>query len=511
MDTLQFLVTVFLILLKFEESTMQNLTFYNTPKTWKYAANFCSHKGGVLESNVTLLKELDEFKSANEDVWIGKFKTLTNWTYIQGCYSINGEFQHFKLELDKTLELQCQMLCEKYKFYSIKEEDCYCIANISSFVRNTNCTCVGCYKVWEHRLLDFGSANRRDKCIAVDGCVTGKLKRSYETCTTVYYVTCDNGAELGYIHNDDYHAAAEDCERRGSFIKWYSNSSCVATSIPQYWTSGTRSTEIFLLRKPYFTENFQPEECYILKENGGDGKKNCNEDLRFVCRFETDEDEGNMISIPNLSTPPQKRVQSDDSGNIAAGIVTSIIVVIAVISVLVFIYLRRIHSRDLLSLSTIVKDEPSPSRMDSNTANAAYEQLNKTDKDNISHCQSYDQLIVHEADKTNKHNTRISSEDESKYESIDEPIKKYHNALPAEYEQLERSEIVKTTNVYDPLHYTPLEDPDPTNARSNNIVSREVHRKYGTGQTGNETHTNVVPLEYEQLDIKKNRHKHKSV
>lgn len=77
------------------ESTMQNVTFYNTPQTWKYAANFCSHNGGVLESNLTLLMELDEFISANEDVWIGKFKTLTNWTYIQGLFIylvlLNGE------------------------------------------------------------------------------------------------------------------------------------------------------------------------------------------------------------------------------------------------------------------------------------------------------------------------------------------------------------------------------------------------------------------------------------
>lgn len=59
----------------------------------------------------------------------------------------------------------------------------------------------------------------------------------------------DNGAELKYKHAKDYHAAAEDCEIRGSFIKWYSDSLCL-TSFPQYWTSGTRYTETFLLRKP---------------------------------------------------------------------------------------------------------------------------------------------------------------------------------------------------------------------------------------------------------------------
>ncbi|CAG2199240.1 unnamed protein product [Mytilus edulis] len=135
--------------------------------------------------------------------------------------------------------------------------------------------------------------------------------------------------------------------------------------------------------------------------------------------------------------------------------------------------------------------------------NAAYEQLNKTDKDNITQCQSYDQLIVNEADKTIKHNTRISREEEGKYESIEEPIETYNNALTAEYEQLEQREIAKNTNVYDPLHYIHVEDSDPTNARSNTIVSREENRKYERSQIEKETDTNVVPLEYEQLDITK--------
>ncbi|XP_063406112.1 uncharacterized protein LOC134690067 [Mytilus trossulus] len=250
MDKFQFLISVFLISLNCEEMTMQNVTFYNTPQTWKHAANFCSKKGGVLESNVTSLMELEEFKSADKDVWIGKFRISTNWTYIQGCYLINGKFQHFKLKRYKTLELECQMLCEKYQFYSIKEEDCYCIANISSFVRNTNCNCVGCYNVWEHQLPKFYSAQKDEKCIAAKECVNGKLERSYEKCDSNYYVTCDNGTELGYKHGNDYHAAAEDCERRGSFIKWYSNSLCLETPFPPYWTSGTRYTETFLLRKP---------------------------------------------------------------------------------------------------------------------------------------------------------------------------------------------------------------------------------------------------------------------
>ncbi|XP_063406416.1 uncharacterized protein LOC134690374 [Mytilus trossulus] len=165
--------------------------------------------------------------------------------------------------------------------------------------------------------------------------------------------------------------------------------------------------------------------------------------------------------------------------------------------------IRRIRSKNLSPLSTIVKDEPSTRRMDSSTVAAAYEQLNKTDKEKSTHCQSYDQLqSVNAADTAIKTNTRISIEEESKYESIEKPIEKYGNALTADYEQLEQTSIVKSTNVYDPLHYTPVED-NPTNVQSNHIVSREDNRKYDSSQTENETDTNGVPLEYEQLDIRK--------
>lgn len=196
MEKLQILVSVILTLWKCEELTTQNVTFSNTKKSWKDAVNHCALKGGVLESNVTLLRELDEFKNANvgkdEDVWIGKFRTLTNWTYIRGCYLINGNFQHFELELSNTAELQCQMLCDKYKFYSIKGADCYCIDDISSFVINKNCNCVGCYKVWEHRLPDFVIVDRNGKCIAAVKCVDRKLQRSYVKCNKKYYVICGN-------------------------------------------------------------------------------------------------------------------------------------------------------------------------------------------------------------------------------------------------------------------------------------------------------------------------------
>ncbi|XP_052097067.1 uncharacterized protein LOC127732056 isoform X8 [Mytilus californianus] len=337
------LVSVFLTLWKCEELTMQNVTFQNTKQTWKSAANFCSGKGGVLESNVTFLREQNEFKK--RDVWLGKFRTLTNWTYIRGCYLINGNFQSFELELSNTAELQCQMLCDKYKFYSIKEADCYCIVNISSFVRSTDCNCVGCYKVWEHRLPNFGTAERNQECIATIKCDSGQFERSYENCNKNLNVICDNDAELGYGYGN-YQAAAEECERRGSFIKWHSDNLCVLPGrLPEYWTSGTRHIETFLIRKAYLTENLQPDTCFILSYDGREKKNNCNEERFFFCRFGTDDDKGDLISIPKLSIAEQKNVQSDNSGSIAAGIVTSIIALIVVISVLVFIHRRRLSRK----------------------------------------------------------------------------------------------------------------------------------------------------------------------
>ncbi|VDI52495.1 Hypothetical predicted protein [Mytilus galloprovincialis] len=95
-----------------------------------------------------------------------------------------------------------------------------------------------------------------------------------------------------------------------------------------------------------FTENLQPEECYILKEDGREDDEDCYTDTKlFFCRFGTDEDKGDIISIPDLSMTPQTSVQSVDSGSIAAGIITSIIVVIVVIAVLVLIHRRRLSRR----------------------------------------------------------------------------------------------------------------------------------------------------------------------
>lgn len=66
---------------------MQNVTFYNEEKSWRDAASFCSQNGGVLESNVTLLlQHLDVITQSgeHEDIWLGKSKILTKWTYVRG-------------------------------------------------------------------------------------------------------------------------------------------------------------------------------------------------------------------------------------------------------------------------------------------------------------------------------------------------------------------------------------------------------------------------------------------
>ncbi|VDI79898.1 Hypothetical predicted protein, partial [Mytilus galloprovincialis] len=83
MKQIKIIVSVFLALWQSEELTTQNVTFYNINKSWKDAVHHCELQGGVLESNVTLLREQDEIKNSDEGVWIGKFRTLTNWTCIR--------------------------------------------------------------------------------------------------------------------------------------------------------------------------------------------------------------------------------------------------------------------------------------------------------------------------------------------------------------------------------------------------------------------------------------------
>ncbi|CAC5424333.1 unnamed protein product [Mytilus coruscus] len=181
--------------------------------------------------------------------------------------------------------------------------DCYCIRDIDSFVRRRNCSCVGCFKVWEHRLPEFGTADKSDKCIAARYCDDGILRRSYDKCDKVYDVICDNDAELGYAFQNYQTAAAE-----------------------------------------YVTEHLQPETCFKLDNDNEENKvDNCNEKLSFFCRFGTDEDKGDIILIPTISITKQEDVQSNNTG-IAAGTVTSIIVL--VVAIIVILILRRRLSKE---------------------------------------------------------------------------------------------------------------------------------------------------------------------
>ncbi|XP_052097273.1 uncharacterized protein LOC127732232 [Mytilus californianus] len=285
MKKLQLLIYVFLILWKFEGLIMQNVTFYNEKKSWKEAANFCSKKGGALESNVTLLSEHLRGITQNgehEDIWLGKSELLTKWTYVLGCFYIYGDFQHFVIEPPETAKLKCQMLCNNYKFYSINGKDCYCIEEILPFHRANNCNCVGCYKVWEHQLPNFGSLDSSKQCIVATGCDGKNLQRSYEDCNENYNATCDNGAKLEY---QKYLTAADECETQGSFIKWYPDNYCVTQTLKhQHWTNGRRHKETLLLKNSYDTETFQPLKCFKL-DDGSEEQEGCNDNISFFCKF----------------------------------------------------------------------------------------------------------------------------------------------------------------------------------------------------------------------------------
>lgn len=63
---------------------MQNVTFHKEKETWRDAANICSNDDGVLESNLTLLLEQFTHLGERKDIWLGKSKLVTDWTYIRG-------------------------------------------------------------------------------------------------------------------------------------------------------------------------------------------------------------------------------------------------------------------------------------------------------------------------------------------------------------------------------------------------------------------------------------------
>ncbi|CAC5381139.1 unnamed protein product [Mytilus coruscus] len=64
-------------------------------------------------------------------------------------------------------------------------------------------------------------------------------------------VTVENSdVVITWIYLFKLQAASEECERQGSFIKWYSDSLCDSPGRqPKHWTSGTRHDETFVMRK----------------------------------------------------------------------------------------------------------------------------------------------------------------------------------------------------------------------------------------------------------------------
>ncbi|XP_076082615.1 uncharacterized protein LOC143053713 [Mytilus galloprovincialis] len=88
-----------------------------------------------------------------------------------------------------------------------------------------------------------------------------------------------------------------------------------------------------------FSEILQPDSCFVLNDNFKERETICKRERSFFCRFGTDDDKGDFISIPNLSIGPQNNAESNNWRSIAAGTITSTIVLI--IAILVYFILRR--------------------------------------------------------------------------------------------------------------------------------------------------------------------------
>ncbi|XP_052097056.1 uncharacterized protein LOC127732054 [Mytilus californianus] len=242
----QLLLSVFIALLSCDEGrSTVNLTLYRQEMSWKNASNFCSQHNGVLESNTTVV--IDQFEiegNGIQNVWFGKYEAYSQWAYIRGCFFINGNVKHFAVwQLE---ELDCQKMCEKYKFYTIKGTDCYCLHGISSFEKSNHCYCTDCFKVWEHQLQEFdtGEYDNPPECIAVTNCLFGTLRRRYDPCELNHNVTCDNNFNLGFS-SDNHHDASIKCERQGSFIKWFPENFCTSDRLNHpFWTSERRQKHI---------------------------------------------------------------------------------------------------------------------------------------------------------------------------------------------------------------------------------------------------------------------------
>ncbi|CAC5356815.1 unnamed protein product [Mytilus coruscus] len=179
------------------------------------------------------------------------------------------------------------------------------------------------------------------QCIIATTCSNGRVQRKVEECQGLnYYAICDNGADLQHDFDSQILAATE-CHRQGSFIKWYPDE-CKEHFPQPFWTGARRHVKQFQLRtSKENTDLIQLIECFKMDDENGENRDDCDEKYSLFCSFGKDEDEGNIISIPTVTIP----FMSDDSGRIAAGIVTPIIAVIAIIIVLVFIHRRRLSKK----------------------------------------------------------------------------------------------------------------------------------------------------------------------
>ncbi|VDI23987.1 Hypothetical predicted protein [Mytilus galloprovincialis] len=118
---------------------------------------------------------------------------------------------------------------------------------------------------------DYDHLNNVKKQEMSDVKVYDHLKNATESDPT--YDHADNGVELKDNY-EDYMAAADECSRQGSFIKWYPDNFCETHDLQLlYWTSETRHIRIFHIRKSYTIENLKLQKCVMLEDDDDEEKE----------------------------------------------------------------------------------------------------------------------------------------------------------------------------------------------------------------------------------------------
>ncbi|CAG2225098.1 unnamed protein product [Mytilus edulis] len=177
----------------------------------------------------------------------------------------------------------------------------------------------------------------------------------------------------------------------------------------------------------------------------------------------TDEDKGDIISIPNLRILPNKNAQSTDSGNIIVGIVVPIVVMIlitVVIIIIVFMFGEDADPTNARSNIIALREEHRKYETSQNE--------NETDTNVVTHTGGNEstndrpKLIVSGEERTNNE----SSKDNKEFDS---------RIVISDYEQLDISEQDKRTKTYDQLHFkhsVVIEHDEPTDEHYNNILPK---------------------------------------